>query len=362
MIIPVILLYIIENRSSLKEMLLSIIAQVILILIYTSVMTQYLVVKSAYIYLVFAIFAAISYGVGYAITKTAFNKVSERILNFKLNVIAIILVLVVLVGYIVLAFNISKPLVVDDSTKQGKISREIYGLNKNIANSIVINISENEINSEYKISLYAENNKYVKEYITEFNNLQSLGNKINYEYTPKDDFLRLVIEFKCSKGKISIEELKVNSNEVKLEYALLPSEYIFRVKNMLNGTDSVSSRITYMKDALKIVKTSPFVGVGGDGFNNMYKSIQTEKYTSSEVHNSFLQIYVETGIIGGTVFALAVILSLFKSKKSTAKLAYILFIAHSIVDLNLSFMLMMGVFAILMACSLDKNSCEVNIN
>lgn len=356
LLIPIIVLYSIDNRKDIKKILMTIITQSVLILIYTSVMSQYLIVKSVNIYYVFILFTVISFVVGYLLEKIKLGDTKEQISKFKVNIIIIISVFATLLIYLILAFNISKPLVIEEEMKVDRVKREIYGFNKGQANSIEITLNEKQADSKYTIYLYAEHEKYNKEYITQFNNYQELGNKIYFEYTPKEDFLRLDIEFECNQGKVSIEELKLNERQVKLEYILLPSEYVFRIKNMINGTDSIDSRLTYMKDAVKIISTSPIVGTGGDGFNKMYKEVQSIKYTSSEVHNSFLQIFVEAGIIGGITCVLIVILTIAKSQKSVVKLAYILFICHSIIDINLSYMLMIAVLAILIASANDKNN------
>ncbi|GFN23699.1 O-antigen ligase family protein [Thermanaeromonas sp. C210] len=84
----------------------------------------------------------------------------------------------------------------------------------------------------------------------------------------------------------------------------LPAPVVQRAAT-ISGTDpSFVGRIAYYKDALELIRRHPWLGTGGGGWNALYHRYQESQYFSSEVHNHFLQVWVETGPIGATVFAL----------------------------------------------------------
>ena len=102
---------------------------------------------------------------------------------------------------------------------------------------------------------------------------------------------------------------------MRMKNVLIPKTLVYRFEDLLKGSTSSSDRITYYKDAFKIIgKTLPnfVIGTGGEGFNNMYKMVQTVKYTSTEVHSSFIQIFVESGILGFLVMLVILIYTIFK--------------------------------------------------
>jgi putative inorganic carbon (HCO3(-)) transporter len=73
---------------------------------------------------------------------------------------------------------------------------------------------------------------------------------------------------------------------------IISSTFIIRStgqKPHLKPAFSTVMRLNYWKDALKIIKTAPFAGVGLGNFN-----LPQSRYA----HNSYLQIWAETGILG----------------------------------------------------------------
>lgn len=65
---------------------------------------------------------------------------------------------------------------------------------------------------------------------------------------------------------------------------------------------NVQERLVFYKDALKIIKEHPVLGVGGDGWAAEYQKYQTYGYSSRQVHEYFLQLMVETGFLGLAIF------------------------------------------------------------
>lgn len=58
------------------------------------------------------------------------------------------------------------------------------------------------------------------------------------------------------------------------------------------------TRIEYLRDALRIFVAHPLFGTGGGGWEYYYPQVQRVFYASRTIHNSFMQIAVDTGIFG----------------------------------------------------------------
>lgn len=340
-----------KNKENLSYLLYTILSQIIIVSLYTGYMQNYVGIDSISIYFIFVLSILISFVIGFIINKVCNhnNKVRKEIKSSPKVIVISVAVVLIAIAYGIVGANISKSLIVDSGAKVKNANREIYGSIPNEKNNISIKVKELEEDSRYNIKIFEENNKFESKYLTEFNYYDSTTGEFNYTYTADSDVKRLNVYIECQKGKVSVESLKLNDKNITLEYALIPTEYVLRIKNVLNGSTSVNDRIEYSKDALKLISASPIVGLGGEGFRNMYKEVQTVNYNSSEVHDSFLQIAVETGVIGALIIIGILVLSIKNSKYSAVKLAYLLFVVHSLIDLNFSFMISIIIFAILLA-------------
>jgi hypothetical protein len=72
----------------------------------------------------------------------------------------------------------------------------------------------------------------------------------------------------------------------------------------------------YYGDAINIIKDYPFIGTGGGGWRVFYEKYQSESYTSRELHNQFLQICVDTGILGLISYLSLIFFGFLSLKKS----------------------------------------------
>ncbi|MGB9812780.1 MAG: O-antigen ligase family protein [Thermovenabulum sp.] len=132
---------------------------------------------------------------------------------------------------------------------------------------------------------------------------------------------------------------------------ILPDVIKSRIKQIDPNQLSVQQRLSYYRDALKMIKERPLLGYGGGGWKSAYFAYQSYRYFTTEVHSFFLQLTVETGIIGLLIFLtffLSLFMSTVKSLKSDAltleEKAYlwssfagaIALLGHSGVDFNLS--------------------------
>lgn len=132
--------------------------------------------------------------------------------------------------------------------------------------------------------------------------------------------------------------------------AVMPADLTAQLKTV-NGSDhSFAIRFAFYKDALEIAKDYPLLGTGAGGWKALYTQYRTLPYTTSEVHNAYLQTLVETGLLGFLVYlalwgtGIYSAFRLFKHFRKDARwplvwsviLAFVAMGMHSFLDFDLS--------------------------
>lgn len=132
---------------------------------------------------------------------------------------------------------------------------------------------------------------------------------------------------------------------------ILPDVVKERIKQIDPNQLSVQQRLSYYRDAIKMIKQRPILGYGGGGWKSAYFAFQSYRYFTTEVHSFPLQLTVETGIIGLLSFAAMFISIAVKTIKvlrsdslSLQEKSYlwssftgaVALLGHSSVDFNLS--------------------------
>lgn len=84
---------------------------------------------------------------------------------------------------------------------------------------------------------------------------------------------------------------------------LLPANVLARFKTIGLSTKGAAERIWWTKDAFRIIKDRFLLGAGGGGWEALYQQYQYYLYWSNQVHNHWLQTWVEVGTIGFLAFA-----------------------------------------------------------
>ncbi|MCR4399671.1 MAG: O-antigen ligase family protein, partial [Syntrophomonadaceae bacterium] len=116
------------------------------------------------------------------------------------------------------------------------------------------------------------------------------------------------------------------------------------------GGQSFVTRLAFSRAAFRIGMEHPLLGTGAGGWNALYHQYLDMPYFTTEVHNHFLQVWVETGIIGMAAFLAmwVVLLFLFMSvyrapADASAKLqmagitsAALVLGMHAAIDIDLS--------------------------
>jgi len=86
--------------------------------------------------------------------------------------------------------------------------------------------------------------------------------------------------------------------KIRTAYKYIPENLAKRITSISLEETSASGRFTFYKDAFKIIKDYPIIGAGGGGWASLYFGYQSHLYWSNQVHNYFMQVWIETGTLG----------------------------------------------------------------
>lgn len=104
-----------------------------------------------------------------------------------------------------------------------------------------------------------------------------------------------------------------------LRYKLLPGFAADRIQ-FIGASTSEAQRETFRTDALRLWKLSPVVGNGVGAFETGVTSVQDYPYETKYVHQHYLQILLEDGVVGLALYIGALVtmlLALWKRRKQT---------------------------------------------
>lgn len=79
---------------------------------------------------------------------------------------------------------------------------------------------------------------------------------------------------------------------------ILPPQIMARIQDINLDTSSSQHRLFWTGDAIKMVRDRPLLGFGGGGWEAAYRQYQSYFYNSTQVHNHYAQVAVETGMAG----------------------------------------------------------------
>lgn len=154
------------------------------------------------------------------------------------------------------------------------------------------------------------------------------------------------------------QEQAISFNKEKL----LSPALLSRLQQLNLQTIQTQERFVFYNDALKIIKEHPLLGIGGGGWASAYFKYQSILYWTTEVHNHFLQVGVETGLLGLIIylavllFPCLVLFRLIKQKSQatllyfTAFLGFVSLALHSAIDFDLSLSALALVLWTLVGC------------
>ncbi|WXJ81960.1 hypothetical protein MHLNE_13200 [Moorella humiferrea] len=104
--------------------------------------------------------------------------------------------------------------------------------------------------------------------------------------------------------QMSVSPAAVEGQTSSLLARILPPQIMNRLQDINLETKSSKERLLWTKDAIKMVRERPLLGFGGGGWEAAYRQYQSYFYNSTQVHNDYAQVAVETGLTGLGVLAL----------------------------------------------------------
>ncbi|QJD85270.1 O-antigen ligase family protein [Cohnella herbarum] len=134
---------------------------------------------------------------------------------------------------------------------------------------------------------------------------------------------------------------------------LLPDNIKSRIDSININQNSVLERGTFYQDAIRLWKDYPVTGAGGGAWKSLYEQYQNNPYTSKEAHSFYLQLLVETGVVG--LLSLIILLSVvfyhfiksYLRKSERDCIPHLSFfvlalaiLVHSSLDFNMSFVIL----------------------
>lgn len=107
----------------------------------------------------------------------------------------------------------------------------------------------------------------------------------------------------------------------------------------LGGAATLSARRLMYSDAWQLARSSPWLGRGGETWRQSYLAIQSQPYVGAEVHNGYMDILLNTGIIGLLLVLILVIFMVARLVAASSRFMSpaLVLIGHASVDFDWGF-------------------------
>ncbi|NPV26683.1 MAG: hypothetical protein HPY81_04310 [Firmicutes bacterium] len=92
------------------------------------------------------------------------------------------------------------------------------------------------------------------------------------------------------------------ASDHSMRQRVLPQAFVDRLSSFTAEDQSFVTRHDFTAIAWEIVKDHPVLGTGAGGWNALYHRYQDYLYYTTEVHNHFMQVWVEAGTFGFIAF------------------------------------------------------------
>lgn len=150
-----------------------------------------------------------------------------------------------------------------------------------------------------------------------------------------------------SKKAITILAVLTVIGIIAVIITLIISGFAEKIYKYIITDSSMVERSLYYSDALRYALKHPF-GKGAYAFYYAQPEMQSAYYYAIDVHNDYIQMAVEIGIIPTMLFVVLIAFELLSKSNSNIKKTVLLIIAlHSMIDYDLQFM---AIWCILLLC------------
>lgn len=117
-----------------------------------------------------------------------------------------------------------------------------------------------------------------------------------------EDSERCKIFFSAEPGTVIRSATIDGSTKIMLKYRLFPDFIANRIQGGLTTAHSSVQRFVLMQDGLKLFRLSPIIGNGVGSFETGITAVQDYPFETKYVHNHYIQILLEDGIIGFALY------------------------------------------------------------
>ncbi|MBP5167120.1 MAG: O-antigen ligase family protein [Oscillospiraceae bacterium] len=146
------------------------------------------------------------------------------------------------------------------------------------------------------------------------------GSADSCAFTVPEDSLVVYFNFQSDTGAVLDSAVLSDGTKLKLNYRLLPSFIANRMQG-LRANENAIQRTTFFADGMKLFRRSPLLGSGLGSFESLCYGYQDFYYMTKYVHNHYIQVLLDNGILGFIAYVGLLISSLvllIKNRRRTA--------------------------------------------
>lgn len=350
-LILVIYLFALRNKKMALEIIKSLFVSLCISIVFLLIYDKAIIVQNYTVMWLALIVATIS---SYVIN-LLIEKLEIDIENIKLKKVFTLIgiSLALILTYVIIGLNVYDEFVVFSKNTQtdynAKILNKIKGNEEYSFEFYIESQLPGNLEDGFEINLLErdKNNKEIK------NTRMSLGTYSGVKeikLTTNENTREIKIEFKSEYKYIEktfvIKKLLVNGREVPLNYKLLPTKLVEKIKNISLNYKTARERMEMINNSLELAKDNLITGIGGYGWHYRYKEVQNYNYNSTRLHCYPAKVILEMGLLGllaylAIIFMLIkLLINLIKNKniEGVSILFSILTVGlHSVIDLDMEY-------------------------
>ncbi|MGN1372351.1 MAG: hypothetical protein ACI4XM_08785 [Candidatus Coprovivens sp.] len=137
-----------------------------------------------------------------------------------------------------------------------------------------------------------------------------LGEPLRFSFWAQDDaeYYYIKVSNIDSSTSLKINSLQINGNDYLINSLFVPYAFVHQIDLIKYDKESVSHRIWYYQDSLKILKKNGFIVGQGVNTFKYYSLLDRSRYLELDPHSYLFQLWLDVGVYGVIyIFLLAVI-------------------------------------------------------
>ncbi len=146
------------------------------------------------------------------------------------------------------------------------------------------------------------------------------GDAASCAFTVPEGSRVVYFDFYSETGAELTEAVLSDGTRLKLDYKLLPSFIANRMQGLLANENAIQ-RTTFFADGMKLFRRSPVLGSGLGSFESLCYGYQDFYYMTKYVHNHYIQVLLDNGLVGIIAYAailISTLLLLIKNRRKSA--------------------------------------------